>query len=664
MDMLNANLTALNSLAGKISPRDKSAGGIVGKDGTTILESEGLPTTVTPTSLPPTTTTTTTTLLGDNLTSLKNAVTQNHRAHLGDDMMKTSDNRDVTDSLALKSKLHHCLDENNGNILDSVPMNGNAHSPPTPISLAYHGVNSSDIIELASDQPDQDTIKMFVGQVPRSMDESELKVMFEEFGPVYQINVLRDKITGQSKGCCFVTFYKRKCALEAQNALHNIKTLPGMHHPIQMKPADTENRNERKLFVGMVSKKFNENDVRVMFSHFGTIEECTVLRDANGISKGCAFVTFSSRQCAITAIKAMHHSQTMEGCSSPIVVKFADTQKEKEQKKVQQLQSNLWTLSAAGLAATPPAPAAPSIPSIIPQQYMAALQMQALNGANHGAMSNSATLHQPTAQHLSALSATNGLHTNNYLALHQLLAAGAQQQQQQQQQQHPQSHQPGLTNGIPSGPATQVNLTSMYQTHPQAGASLSVTSAPSNMANAGMFPAHQVNSNTGNVTVTGANSTSDLAFQGLVGLPAMANGTQQALSPMSIANLSSLAALSSTNPAAAIAALQAAYQNQGLSPQNIPTSQQNSPLANVGLLNSPNVGATAVNPLGVMARPATLSSATTPTASSQIQISTGFVSYDNSMSALAAIQAMNGFQVGTKRLKVQLKRSRDASKPY
>ena len=49
---------------------------------------------------------------------------------------------------------------------------------------------------------------------------------------------------------------------------------------------------------------------------------------------GCAFVTFSTRQTAITAIKAMHHSQTMEGCSSPVVVKFADTQKEKEQKKV------------------------------------------------------------------------------------------------------------------------------------------------------------------------------------------------------------------------------------------------------------------------------------------------------------------------------------------
>lgn len=33
-------------------------------------------------------------------------------------------------------------------------------------------------------------------------------------------------------GCCFVTFYTRKAALKAQDALHNIKTLVGVskHH--------------------------------------------------------------------------------------------------------------------------------------------------------------------------------------------------------------------------------------------------------------------------------------------------------------------------------------------------------------------------------------------------------------------------------------------------
>uniref|UniRef100_A0A3Q2I879 CUGBP Elav-like family member 2 n=1 Tax=Equus caballus TaxID=9796 RepID=A0A3Q2I879_HORSE len=145
-----------------------------------------------------------------------------------------------------------------------------------------------------SDQPDPDAIKMFVGQIPRSWSEKELKELFEPYGAVYQINVLRDRSQNppQSKGCCFVTFYTRKAALEAQNALHNIKTLPGMHHPIQMKPADSEKSNaveDRKLFIGMVSKKCNENDIRVMFSPFGQIEECRILRGPDGLSRGLLF---------------------------------------------------------------------------------------------------------------------------------------------------------------------------------------------------------------------------------------------------------------------------------------------------------------------------------------------------------------------------------------
>lgn len=42
----------------------------------------------------------------------------------------------------------------------------------------------------------------------------------------------------------------------------------------------------------------------------------------------------------------------------------------------------------------------------------------------------------------------------------------------------------------------------------------------------------------------------------------------------------------------------------------------------------------------------------------------GFVSFDNPASAQTAIQAMNGFQVGMKRLKVQLKRPKDPGHPY
>jgi len=44
------------------------------------------------------------------------------------------------------------------------------------------------------------------------------------------------------------------------------------------------------------------------------------------------------------------------------------------------------------------------------------------------------------------------------------------------------------------------------------------------------------------------------------------------------------------------------------------------------------------------------------TESNVLTISTGFVSYDSVISAESAIEQMNGFQIGNKRLKVQHKR--------
>lgn len=89
---------------------------------------------------------------------------------------------------------------------------------------------------------------------------------------------------------------------------------------------------ERKLFIGMISKNFDEPNIRGLFQSYGAIEDCTILRDVNGKSRGrrfhweneqwdtirtmlmlgCAFITFQKRQCAVNAIKSMHQSQTME----------------------------------------------------------------------------------------------------------------------------------------------------------------------------------------------------------------------------------------------------------------------------------------------------------------------------------------------------------------
>jgi len=75
-----------------------------------------------------------------------------------------------------------------------------------------------------------DSVKLFVGQIPKSMSEEELKNFFKEYGTILQTSIFKDKATDEPKGCGFVTFSDKNEAIRAINSLHNTKIFPPVNY--------------------------------------------------------------------------------------------------------------------------------------------------------------------------------------------------------------------------------------------------------------------------------------------------------------------------------------------------------------------------------------------------------------------------------------------------
>ncbi|XP_076008993.1 CUGBP Elav-like family member 5a isoform X20 [Genypterus blacodes] len=446
------------------------------------------------------------------------------------------------------------------------PMNGSE-----PISIHPESGNMKD----------QDAIKLFIGQIPRNLEEKDLKPLFEQFGKIHELTVLKDRYTGMHKGCAFLTYCARESAIKAQNALHEQKTLPGMTRPIQVKPADSESRGEdRKLFVGMLNKQQTEEDVYRLFEPYGVIEECTVLRGPDGNSKGCAFVKFSTHTEAQSAISALHGSQTMPGASSSLVVKFADTDKERTIRRMQQMVGQFGIFNPAI-----------ALPFSTYSSYAHLMQQQAaIMAASHG----------------------------------------------------------GYITPSVAFPATQIH---------QMGA-LNINSLPPTS----MTPVSGLSSPPANITTSAVPSIVTPLVNGFTGIPHQPNGHPA----VEAVYTNGLPPYSTQSPTAADT-LQQAFT--GVQQYTGPAIYPATTLTPIGqtLPQPPQViqqQQQREGPEGCNLFIYHLPQEFGDNELMQMFLPFGFVSFDNPASAQAAIQAMNGFQIGMKRLKVQLKRPKDASRPY
>ncbi|XP_071237907.1 CUGBP Elav-like family member 4 isoform X27 [Salvelinus alpinus] len=436
---------------------------------------------------------------------------------------------------------------------------------------------------------DHDAIKLFIGQIPRNLEEKDLKPLFEEFGKIYELTVLKDRFTGMHKGCAFLTYCARESALKAQSALHEQKTLPGMNRPIQVKPADSEGRG------------------------------------------GCAFVKFSSHAEAQAAINSLHGGQTMpcaypQGASSSLVVKFADTDKERTLRRMHQMAGQLGIFSPMTIqfGAYGAYSHAVSLGSTGEETQMMQQQAALMAATQNSYLNPMAAIAAAQMQQMAAFN-VNGL-----VAAPMTPSSGT-------------STPPGINATAVPSLATPMGVNGFASLPPQTNGQ--PTNEP--IYTNGIHPYPGETANGIHLYSAQSPTVTDPLQQAYAGVQHYAAAYPAAYAPISQAFPQQPTIIPQQQREVCCCYFPPGPEGCNLFIYHLPQEFGDAELMQMFL------------PFGnVISAKVFVDRATNQSKCF------GFVSFDNPSSAQAAIQAMNGFQIGMKRLKVQLKRPKDANRPY
>lgn len=95
-----------------------------------------------------------------------------------------------------------------------------------------------------------DPKKLYVGNLPWSVNSDQLKQLFAEYGEVVDAVVITDRMSGRSKGFGFVTYVNEDSAKAAeegmnQKEIEGRKIVVNVARPREERPNRRFNRNQR-----------------------------------------------------------------------------------------------------------------------------------------------------------------------------------------------------------------------------------------------------------------------------------------------------------------------------------------------------------------------------------------------------------------------------------
>ncbi|XP_050212003.1 polyadenylate-binding protein 8-like [Mercurialis annua] len=250
---------------------------------------------------------------------------------------------------------------------------------------------------------------VFVKNLSETTTDEDLKKVFGEFGTMTSAVVMRDG-DGKSKCFGFVNFENADDAARAVDAL-NGKKIEDKEWFVGKAQKRSERETELKvrfeqsmkeaadkfqganLYIKNLDDSISDDRLKELFSSFGTITSCKVMRDPNGISRGSGFVAFSTPEEASKALMEMNGKMIV---SKPLYVALAQRKEDRRARLQAQFSQVRPVAMAPSVAPRMPMypPGGPGLgqqifygqapPAIIPSQPGFGYQQQLVPGMRPG----------------------------------------------------------------------------------------------------------------------------------------------------------------------------------------------------------------------------------------------------------------------------------------
>uniref|UniRef100_A0A0D6QY14 RRM domain-containing protein n=1 Tax=Araucaria cunninghamii TaxID=56994 RepID=A0A0D6QY14_ARACU len=179
-------------------------------------------------------------------------------------------------------------------------------------------------------------LEVFVGGLDKDAVEEDIRKVFLPIGEVLEVRLLRNPLTNKNKGFAFVRFATTEQAKRAVDEMKN-PVIRGKRCGV----APSEDNDT--LFLGNICKTWTKEAVKNKLKDYGVdgLEELTLVGDTQneGLSRGFAFLEFSTHYDAMNAYKRLQKPDVIFGGERTAKVAFAEPLREPDAEVMAQVKS-------------------------------------------------------------------------------------------------------------------------------------------------------------------------------------------------------------------------------------------------------------------------------------------------------------------------------------